>query len=173
MTARQLFLPLLLAFAAQTGHYAEHVAQMIQIYAQHIALANAHGLLGAVFDFEWVHFAYNIGLELMLMGLWLAYRSAAKTNQEPISPIGLQLLAGLVLFQGYHSVEHFAKLYQYLFVPLYQSGMPPTPGILPLLTGWRIFLVHFWLNIVVWAWMMLAAWHLRPSLATRTAPIHE
>jgi hypothetical protein len=156
---------------AQTGHYAEHVAQMIQIYAQHIAPANAHGLLGAVFDFEWVHFTYNVGLELLLIGLWLAYRTAAKAGTATVEPVGLSLLTGLVLFQGYHSIEHFAKLYQYLFMPLYQSGMPPTPGIVPLVTGWRIFLVHFWLNTVVWVVMVIALWYLRPKFAAPTSTL--
>ena len=173
MTTRKLFSLLALAVAAQTGHYAEHVAQLIQIYGQGIAPAHAHGLLGSVFDFEWVHFTYNVGLELMLIGLWLAYRAAAKARTATVEPVGLSLLTGLVLFQGYHSIEHFAKLYQYLFVPLYQSGMPPTPGLVPLLTGWRIFLVHFWLNMVVWASMVAALWYLRPRLVGRVmAPAH-
>jgi len=167
MTTRQLFIPLLLAVAAQTGHYAEHVAQLFQIYAQNIAPAKAHGLLGSVFDFEWVHFVYNVGLELMLIGLWLAYRTASRTGFAASSHLGVQLLAGLVVFQGYHAIEHIVKLCQYLFIPLYQSGMPPTPGILPLVTGWRIFLVHFWLNTMVWAGMVLALWYLRPGIAVR------
>lgn len=173
MTPRQLFLPFLLAVIAQTGHYAEHVAQLIQIYGQHIAPASAHGLLGAVFDFEWVHFAYNVGLEFMLIGLWLAYRQAPRAGFANASRLGLQILTGLVVFQGYHSLEHFTKLYQYLFMPLYQSGMPPTPGILPLVTGWRIFLVHFWLNTAVWGSMVAAVWYLQPQLGRSTmAPAH-
>ncbi len=165
MTTRQLlFIPLLLAVAMQTGHYVEHIAQVIQIYWQYVAPANAHGLLGEVFDFEWVHFAYNLSLEVMLIGLWLAYRSTRPAPSTP-AQVGLRLLAGLALFQGYHSIEHISKLYQYLFVPLYQSGMPPTPGLLPLVTGWRIFVVHFWLNTIVWVGMALAVWYLRPSPA--------
>jgi hypothetical protein len=67
-----------------------------------------------------------------------------------------------VLFQGYHSVEHVVKLYQYLVIPRYQSGVVPTPGILPQMTGWPIFLVHFGFNLIVWATMAVALWRLRP-----------
>ena len=110
MTTRQLFLPFLLAVIAQTGHYAEHVAQLIQIYGQHVAPASAHGLLGAVFDFEWVHFTHNVGLEFMLIGLWLAYRQAPRAGFASDSRLGIHLLTGLVVFQGYHSIEHITKL---------------------------------------------------------------
>ena len=172
MNTRPLFIALLIALLAQTGHYAEHVAQMIQIYVQYIAPAKAHGLLGSVFDFELVHFSYNIGLELILIWIWWLYRAASRDDARadwstpadatPVSRLGFYLLTGLVVFQGYHSIEHIVKLYQYLFVPLYQSGMPPTPGILPIITGWPIYLVHFWFNTIVWVGMVLAVWCLRP-----------
>lgn len=77
MKIRALFLVLTIAFLVQTAHFAEHVAQIIQIYAQGVPPPNAQGLLGSVFDFEWVHFAYNISLELALIALWLGYRGCA------------------------------------------------------------------------------------------------
>ena len=80
MNARLLFIALLIALIAQTAHYAEHVAQMIQIYVQYIAPANAHGLLGSVFDFEWVHFIFNISLELILIWIWWLYRSELRAD---------------------------------------------------------------------------------------------
>ncbi len=91
----------------------------------------------------------------------------SRTGRAAPARQGIWLLAGLVIFQGYHSIEHIVKLYQYLFLPLYQSGMPPTPGILPLITGWRIFLVHFGFNTIVWVDMVLASWYLRPAIAAR------
>jgi len=169
MTIRNLFLPFVLAFALQTAHYAEHVAQLIQIYTLGIPPPAAHGLLGSWFDFEWVHFLFNLGLEIVLVVLWLSYRSIWPATASTSVRRGVGLLTALVVFQGYHSLEHMAKLYQYLFVPLYQSGLPPTPGILPSLTGWPIFLVHFWLNTIVWVAMFVALWHLRPHPLTRTS----
>jgi len=169
MTPRKLFLLLAITLAVQTAHYAEHVAQLIQIYTLGIAPPNAQGLLGSVFDFEWVHFSYNLGLEGVLIALWFGYRKINRKRPHARLTGGLRFLASLAVFQGYHSIEHITKLYQYLFLPLYQSGLPPTPGILPTLTGWPIFLVHFWLNTVVWAALVFAVWQLRPGVVTQTA----
>ncbi len=169
MTTRQLFTLLALAFAVQSAHYAEHITQLIQIYALGIAPPEAHGLLGSVLDFEWVHFLYNLGLEIVLVGIWLGYRKVRQAARLTTPHPRIQLLAGLALFQGYHAIEHITKLYQYLFLPAYQSGLPPTPGILPTLTGWPIFLVHFWLNTIVWAAMVWALWHLRPNIDAQAA----
>jgi hypothetical protein len=163
MKIRGLFLVLAIAFLVQSAHFAEHVAQIIQIYAQGIRPPEAHGLLGSVFDFEWVHFTYNIGLEVALILLWLAYRRTRQERPLPAISSAVPLLTGLVVFQGYHSIEHITKLYQYLFNALYQSGAVPTPGILPTVTGWPIFLVHFGINMVVWALMALAFWKLRDT----------
>ena len=157
---KRLFALLAAAVAVQSAHYAEHVAQVVQIYWLDLRPPEAHGLLGSVFDFEWVHFLYNVGLELALLLLWLRYRKASR--QESVDRGGLRLLVGLILFQGYHSAEHIIKLYQYLFDPYYQFGLHPPPGLLPNATGWPIFLVHFWLNTAVLALMGLALWRLAP-----------
>jgi len=169
MKTRALYALLALAFAVQTVHHAEHVTQLIQIYALGFKPPEAHGLLGSVFDFEWVHFIYNVGLEVTLVGLWLGYRRARRGDPSGVSHRGPTLLTALVLFQGYHSVEHVVKLYQYLFVPYYQFGLRPPPGFLPHATGWPIFLVHFWLNMIVWAAMVAVLWALRPRGVIREA----
>ena len=161
MNKRTLLLILTIALAVQTAHFSEHIAQIAQIYLFNIKPPQAHGLLGHIFDFEWVHYSYNIGLELALIGIWLGVRRLVRQNNPlEIARSGLALLFGLVIFQGYHSVEHTAKLYQYLFIPLYQSGEVPTPGILPALAAWPIFLVHFWFNLIVWVAMMLSLWRI-------------
>ena len=151
---------LAIAFFIQSGHFAEHVVQIIQIYAQGIPGPQAHGLLGSVFDFEWVHFVYNITLEIVLLALCLGYYVLQRRKSLPLITDLMPMLIGLVAFQGYHAIEHITKLYQYLFIPLHQSGAVPTPGILPTLTGWPIPLVHFWINLIVWVLMMLVVWRL-------------
>jgi len=167
VTTRRLFILFGLIFAVQTGHYAEHVTQMIQIYALHTTPPLARGLLGSVFDFEWVHFVYNVGLEIVLIRLWLAYRYVWQPDASTTLDRGIRLLAATTVFQGYHSIEHITKILQYLFIPVYRSGLFPPPGILPDQTGWPIFLVHFWLNTLVWAAMVVVLWHLRPSIAVQ------
>lgn len=161
MREKRLFTLLAGAFAVQSAHYLEHVAQIIQIYALSYRPPEAHGLLGSVFDFEWVHFVYNQGLEILLVGLWLGYRRALRQGSR-VDVRGFRILGGLALFQGYHALEHIVKMYQYLFDPFYRLGIRPPPGILPLVTDWPIFLVHFGLNTLVWAVMGWALWRLRP-----------
>jgi hypothetical protein len=176
MKPRHLYyLAFAILFLIQSAHFAEHVAQLIQIYGQGIKPPEAHGLLGSVFDFEWVHFVYNISLEVTLIWLWFEYRRARQTQLFAVSRRDLTWLSALVLFQGYHSVEHFVKLYQYLFIPKYQSGVVPTPGILPEATGWPIFLVHFGFNLIVWATMAAALWRLYPPglMATMRAALRS
>lgn len=162
---KRLFVLLSAAFVVQTAHYAEHVAQVIQIYLLDLRPPEAHGLLGSLFDFEWVHFLYNVGLQIALLLLWLRYQRLSQ--RASVNRGGLQLLTGLVLFQGYHAVEHIIKLYQYLFDPYYQFGLRPPPGLLPQATGWPIFLVHFWLNTFVISLMGLALWRLAPAGVVR------
>jgi hypothetical protein len=164
MKIRALFLILAIAFLIQSAHFAEHIAQIIQIYAQGVRPPDAHGLLGAVFDFEWVHFTYNVGLEIVLIALLIAYRRSSRDQFSPlvVSAV-IPLFVGMVLFQGYHSVEHITKMIQYLTNPIYQTGAVPTPGILPTLTGWPIFLVHFFINLGAWVLMALAVWRLRDT----------
>jgi hypothetical protein len=96
---------------SQTGHLAEHVAQMVQIHGLGIAAPQAHGVVGNL-DLEWVHFIWNVGI---LGGLgavlhrlprniwsWLAFGAAA-----------------------WHSVEHTVILAAYL-----STGVPGDPGLL-------------------------------------------
>ncbi len=64
MPNRQSWIGLVLgaAMLIQAAHMVEHIAQVIQKFI--LDRPKAHGLLGAAFDFEWVHFTYNAGLEL-------------------------------------------------------------------------------------------------------------
>ena len=154
-----LFLFLTLALIVQTGHYLEQIAQVIQVYALDFYPKDAHGLLGQIFDDEWVHFVYNIALELALISVYLYYRR----NEESwlsASRLGRFSLATVVILQGYHALEHIVKLYQHYFVPFYSFLHQPTHGLLPLATGWPLIPFHFWLNSTVWGLIILAWWGL-------------
>jgi hypothetical protein len=122
-----------LLLAVMAGHESEHVAQILQKDALAAPCPNdCRGLLGFVFDLEWVHFLYNTSIELVLVGLIVGFG----LWREPL----LLSAAGV---QGYHVVEHSEKLAQW-----FANGRhSPTPGIL----GHHFSLVelHFALNSLV------------------------
>ncbi|MEX2645270.1 MAG: hypothetical protein WD249_03310, partial [Gaiellaceae bacterium] len=119
--------------AIMAGHEAEHVAQVLQKDALDASCpTDCRGVLGFVFDLEWVHFAYNVSIEVVLVALVVGFR----LWRNPL------LLAGTVI-QGYHVVEHVYKLQQW-----FANGRhSPTPGVL----GMHFSLVelHFVLNTIV------------------------
>jgi nitrous oxidase accessory protein NosD len=138
------FTALVLVMAAHQG---EHVAQL----AQKEAFGNAcpsqcRGLLGFLFDIEWVHFAYNVSIFLALAALLGAYwrrRSAA--------PAAWAALVFGVGVQGYHVAEHSAKIDQWLT----NGHRSPTPGLVgqelaaPLPHEFSLIELHFFINTVV------------------------
>lgn len=145
----------------QSAHHLEHVAQVMQVLGLGRHPAHARGLLGAHTDLEWVHAAYNWALEAFLVGLLLlALRWRVWTS---LDRLGRMALLSVVALQGFHAFEHGLKMAQYLFVDWYRWGYHPPPGWLPQATGWPIFVVHFWLNQLVWALVALAWWAARPS----------
>lgn len=131
-----------LALLVQAFHFAEHVAQVVQ--RSILGQQQAHGLLGAVVDTEWVHFLYNGALLAALAAVaWLgspALRGRARTG-------GWALLVAAVGVQAYHFVEHAVRLGEHL-----ATGVDPAPGVL----GRFLDLVwfHFWLNAVVYGLMI-------------------
>lgn len=121
--------------AVMAGHEAEHVAQVLQKETLDASCpTDCRGVLGFVFDLEWVHFAYNVSIELVLVALVVGFglwRNA--------------WLSAAALIQGYHVVEHSEKLAQW-----FANGRhSPTPGIL----GMHFSLVelHFAINTIVFA----------------------
>ena len=95
----------------QTGHLLEHVAQMVQIHALHLAGKQARGVFG-VFDIEWVHFVWNAWV---LVAVVLLLRQLS----------GNRWLWLALVVAGWHMVEHTYILSVYL-----STGVPGTPGLL-------------------------------------------
>jgi len=118
----------------QAAHMVEHVAQVTQKFILHMPAA--HGLLGSIFDLEWVHFVYNTVLYAAFLAVYAWYRRAGP-GRVPFA------MRGVLWLQGYHVVEHLVKMYQY-----YALGITVGPkGIL----GFFIPLIwlHFFLNLFV------------------------
>lgn len=140
------------AIAVQGFHFVEHVAQVIQKFG--LGQAEAHGLLGRL-DFEWVHFGYNTALLLALaaaVALWRASPSRGAWDDLSLGIFGLG-----VAVQTYHWIEHVVRLNQFL------GDLEPV-GILG--TTFNIILLHFSINLIVYA-LMLAAFVGRTSLIGR------
>lgn len=142
------------ALVIQSAHMVEHIAQVVQKYV--LMMDQARGFLGAIFDLEWVHFVYNSGLEAAFLAAFLLWRRAGRIVPAPLTLV--------VVFQGYHVVEHMVKMIQY-----YALGITMGPkGIL----GHAVPLIwlHFAFNLIVLA-LVILVWddayrvRLRPSRA--------
>jgi hypothetical protein len=140
-------------FVIQLAHMAEHVAQVTQKFI--LGRPVARGLLGSIFDLEWVHFLYNSWewVALLLVLIW--WRRSG--NQVPLA------LSFVVWFQGYHEIEHIVKMIQY-----YAYGITVGPkGILGYV--FPLIWLHFWLNLIV-LFLIAAAFFAVRSQYVRRVP---
>jgi hypothetical protein len=98
---------------AQSVHFTEHIAQMIQIHLLGLSGMQAHGIIGML-DLEWVHFIFDAGwVPICVYILLFVYR---KSNPW------LWVLAVIVTW---HAVEHVAIMSVYL-----RTGIVGSPGLL-------------------------------------------
>jgi hypothetical protein len=98
---------------AQSVHFTEHIAQMIQIHLLGLSGMQAHGIIGML-DLEWVHFIFDAGwVPICVYTLLFIYR---KSNPW------LWVLAAIVTW---HALEHFVIMSVYL-----RTGIVGSPGLL-------------------------------------------
>src|SRR3989442_943159 len=98
---------------AQSVHFMEHIAQMIQIHLLGLSGMQAHGIIGML-DLEWVHFVFDAGwVPICVYTLFFIFR---RSNPW------LWFLAVIVTW---HAIEHFAIMSVYL-----RTGLVGTPGLL-------------------------------------------
>jgi hypothetical protein len=95
----------------QTGHFLEHVAQMIQIHILSLSGPDARGIFGTL-DIEWVHFVWNMWVLLAVVVLLFRY------------PANKWLWLTAVL-STWHAIEH-----AYIFSVYISTGLSGTPGLL-------------------------------------------
>jgi hypothetical protein len=112
----------LLVLAVQGFHVIEHMVVVVQVTALGTGLDEAHGLLGAQVDFEWLHFSYNLAFLGALVTL-LAYGWGATLAARRGPPMAA--LAAAVALQTYHVGEHVLRIYQYL-----TSACNPCEGLI-------------------------------------------
>ena len=105
----------------QTLHMVEHVAQVFQKFV--LDYSYAHGLVGS-FDLEQVHFTFNLLYLGALIYVTLGWLNFGRRVCRHENMLGAMLIA-TVAVQGYHMVEHSARLIQFL-----NTGLQGTPGLL-------------------------------------------
>lgn len=118
----------------QSFHMFEH---WLQVYRIHVDLIPSRGgLVGPAVAAEWVHLAYNGALMLLLTVSFNQVRRSVPDARW-------RLLGAAVLVQGWHSIEHVAKVTQHL-----TTGSPVNPGVLGRFTDLVWF--HFTVNLTVY-----------------------
>jgi hypothetical protein len=153
------------ALVLQGFHFVEHIAQVIQKFF--LKLPEAHGLLGAAFDTEWVHFIYNLVLLVVLSALVLAYGLHRRDTWRHYPRQYPSVLAFVAGFQAYHMVEHGVKLAQHLTVACVSC-----PGLLGNIVD--LAWLHFSINLAILALMALAsAGFALSSISTKPTPAHD
>lgn len=149
-TALGVFLFIVLA------HWAEHIAQAVQVYALGWPLPEARGVLGVPFPWlvtsEWMHYGYAL---LMLAGL-IMLRGGFVGRARVWWNVSLGI-------QAWHHLEHLLLLLQALF-DANLLGRPAPTSIVQLIIP-RVEL-HLLYNALVFAPMVVAMLlHRRPSQA--------
>ncbi|MET8144906.1 hypothetical protein ABZU32_31785 [Sphaerisporangium sp. NPDC005288] len=135
------------------AHWAEHVAQAVQIYVMGWPVPEARGVLGLPFPWlvtsEWMHYGYAL---LMLVGL-IVLRKGFTGRALTWWTISLGI-------QVWHHFEHLLLLLQAL-TGVHLLGRPVPTSIIQLLVP-RVEL-HLFYNAVVFVPMVVAMWlHRRP-----------
>ena len=106
--------------AIQTLHMFEHVAQVYQKFV--LDYSYAHGLIGTL-DLEQVHFTFNLMYLAALIFVTLGWLNFGKRMCRQEKMLGA-ILVGTVILQGYHMIEHSARLVQF-----FNTGLQGTPGL--------------------------------------------
>ena len=113
-----LFLEMVLL---QGFHELEHIVQVFQRAV--LGIGKGAGMLGSASDIEPVHMVYNLAFLLLLAGVYAGCRrdrSIIPRNADKV----MTLLGVSFFFQGFHTVEHVVKMWQY-----FATGVNGTPGI--------------------------------------------
>lgn len=100
-----------LLVVTQSGHFLEHVAQMVQIHLLGLTGADARGIFGTL-DVEWVHFLWNTWVLLAIVVLLSRFG-------------GNRWLWLTFVLSLWHEVEH-----GYIFWTYLTTGLSGTPGLL-------------------------------------------
>src|SRR5216684_4705145 len=148
---------------AQSVHFTEHIAQMIQIHLLGLSGMQAHGIIGML-DLEWVHFIFDAGwVPICVYTLFFIFR---KSNPW------LWVLLPIVTW---HALEHIVIMRVYL-----TTGVVGSPGLLgrggAIAGGLPLTRpdLHFLYNLVEETLILIAYAHQvkqLPSVSEHSAPV--
>ena len=129
------------------SHFAEHVAQMIQLYLLHWERKQSLGLLGLwqswLVHSEWLHYIHAL---FMLVGLYLLGFSVVG-KAKWWSDLAIKLAF-------YHHIEHFIILSQ--AIAHYNLFNSPTPTSIVQAMGVPRIELHFFYNLMVLVPMLIS-----------------
>ena len=146
MSRARLDLAFFAVIAVMAAHESEHLGQIIQKNGlENSCPKDCRGVLGFLFDVEWVHALYNHSLLLFLVGLYAAYRLWRREWRGDNRGAWLALTAAIFVVQGYHAIEHAVKIDQWLA----RGHTSPQPGILG--QHFSLIELHFVINTAVFA----------------------
>lgn len=125
--------------AVQTFHMAEHGLQVFRVRIDQVP--SRGGIVGPAVEAEWVHFIYNAAVFVAITLVAVA-RSRGWRPPGRVAVADRFLAAGLIV-QGYHALEHGAKLVQYL-----TGGAKVNPGLAGEVVD--LVLLHYAINLTVY-----------------------
>jgi hypothetical protein len=105
----------------QGVHEVEHIVQVFQRTV--LGIGKGAGILGSAFDIEPVHMVYNLAFLVLLAGVYAGCRRELSIIPKNADAV-MTLLSVSFFFQGFHTVEHVVKMWQY-----FATGVNGTPGI--------------------------------------------
>jgi hypothetical protein len=147
-------------FGIVVAHWAEHIAQAVQIYALGWSVPAARGLLGLPFPWlvssEWLHYGYAFFMLIGLLMLRAGFAGRSRTWWN--ASLGLQI---------WHHFEHLILLVQAIAGANLLGGPVPTSVV-------QLFVprveLHLFYNAVVFLPMVVAMYlHRRPTAPERDA----
>jgi len=142
------------------AHWAEHIAQAVQIWGLGWSRPESRGVLGLAFPWlvtsEWLHYGYAL---VMLVGLWML-RGAFVGRAARWWTVAL-------VIQFWHHIEHLLLLLQ-AQTGAFLFGQSVPTSVVQLV--WPRVELHLFYNTIVFIPMVVAvAYHLRPSRAEAEA----
>ena len=146
------------------GHWAEHLAQAIQIYALGWPRPQANGILGLWYPWlvrtESLHYGYAV---VMLIGIWVL--------RKGFTGLSRKWWTVALVIQFWHHIEHALLQGQVLFHHNILGSPIPLSFLQIALPTWRVE-IHLFYNAVVFIPMMIGMYyHMFPPTSEDANPL--